>query len=99
VLHNIAITRRDVYEPLLPGERDFQEEIAALRRRLSRDPDVNPTVRVLPSVGPVTQSSSSSQVDEIASQASNRSIGEPSDAELARLAKEYREEFIDRFFS
>jgi hypothetical protein len=45
VLHNFAITRRDEYEPLLPGEQSFQAEIAELRRQQSRNPQINPNMR------------------------------------------------------
>jgi hypothetical protein len=65
VLHNFAITRRDMYDPLLPGEKSFQEEIALIRRKQSRNPQVNPNMRArLPVRAPDDYDSESEEEDE-----------------------------------
>lgn len=101
VLHNFAITSRDLYEPLLPGEETFQEEIAILRRRLSRNPDVNHNRAVQPATNHVSLSNDGNEGEQEVAYLNENDVTEEV-AEQRRIqqldGKRFRDHIATTFF-
>jgi hypothetical protein len=85
VLHNFAITRRDEYDPLIPGEQTFQQEIDAIRRSQSRHPRFR-SRRVTTNSDLPVMDSSDSEDDQDGDETSTMN------------GKEFRKYIADKFF-